>query len=204
MRHWFKVRPIVVMVLLFAAPLGAIAHLMVTWAPQTIAVRRLAYAIPEQTNALTQNVQALEQVRSTTARLQALATEHGGPGQRRWLPEPCHNEISNTLAATLQGRGIVVEDLTFDEPALYTATADGDVLACECVSARCRGSYTNLTAALDRLSHEDLPLSITQLEWQRNDSDVTVTLHLRIPFVPDAQLDAALRDEAGLETGDEE
>lgn len=204
MANWLRPRPLMVMALLLAAPVGAIAHLMITWAPGALTVKRITDALVPGARSVTADIQQLAQVQADTARLERLAAQHSAAAPTHWLPQRDRNGVSDTLAGTLQGGGVVVAQLQFDEASLYAATSEGELLACENVVLVCRGSYAGLADCLDRLHALELPVRITNMTWQRDETNVELTLAVQVPFVPEGELEAALQEEAGIEDEEDE
>ena len=203
MTNWFRLRPILVMVMLFIAPTAAIAHLLLTWAPETFTLKRLSRSVHQNAETIAEQLEQLEQLRLNTERLKTLAADQGAFG-RSWRPRREHSRVSDLLAETLRGGGVTLEQLVFNQAGLYAASPEGGVLACEQVTVVCRGPYTGLTGCLDRLAELDLPIRITQATWQRAEQNLELTMEMQIPFVPEGALETLLREEAGLEEEEED
>ena len=203
MTNWFKLRPMLVMVMLFIAPTAAIAHLLLTWAPATFTLQRLSRSAHRDAETIAEQIEQLEQLRLNTKRLKTLAVDQGDVG-RSWLPRREHSRVSDLLAETLQGDGVTLEQLVFNQAGLYGASPEGGVLACEQVTVVCHGPYAGLTDCLDRLAELDLPIRIVQVAWQRTEQNLALTMEMQIPFVPEGALETILREEAGLEEEEED
>lgn len=202
MAHWLKPRPLLVLALLFVTPAAAIAHLLITWAPAAYGVYRLAESVEQNQAAFERQAAELERAQQELAHLRELAAE--AERNRGWLPRRDHHRVSNLLGQALQGDGVVLERLAFDEPVLYAAAPDAGVLACEEVTAVCRGPYAGLVARLDALDHLGVPVRVTYASWKRAEHDVELELELQVPFVPEGELAQRLSEEAGLEEAEDE
>jgi hypothetical protein len=204
--HWLKFRPLLVLTLLFIAPAAAVAHLMLTWGPEWFVVQRLTNSIPQSGQVIASRMDQLQQIRAMTARLEQLTQHDEEFTAQCWLPTRQRNHVSDALAAALGAADVTLDQLTFEDPALFTAAPQGEVLACERVAVACHGSYGGLTECLNRLGQIGFPIRATHVKWQRTDAGVELTLEIQIPFAPDADLARALRVEAGLEVeeGDDE
>ncbi len=202
MRHWLKPRPLLVMALLLAAPLGAIGHLAVTWAPRTLSLHRMTQATRADARNADKHVQLLAQVAQQTEQLAAMSATY--TDERPWLPQRDRNGVADALAQAFEVPGVTVEQLTFADAELYAADPDAGVLACERVNIAFRGDYAGLTRCLDALTQLQLPQRITQIAWQRDDRDVCLNLELEVPFAPQGPLERALLSEAGLLEDDED
>lgn len=197
MTYWLRPPTPLVLTLLILAPAAPLGHLMLTWMPRTLAAKRLAESIQSTTRRAEAQLTKLEHLRQRTNQLRSLRQAAGA--QKAWLDQRDHFGVSDTLARAFQHGAVQVTRLTFDEPELYAASPQGELLACEKVTVVCRGSYDDLTACLDRLESSGLPLEVTDLGWERHESELELTVQMRVPFAPDAELEATLKQAAGLE-----
>ena len=203
MAHWTRLRPMLVMAMLFTAPAAALAHLLTTWVPETLAMRDLTRSAQHDAREFERQCGELEQLRQGVERLRDLAREQDA-ARAPWLSQREQHRVSDTLAKTLQGDGATIEKLTFHEVSLFAAHPQAGVLACEQVTVACRGPYDSLTQRLDSLVDLDLPIRVARVSWRRGRQDIELTLCLEIPFVPSGELEKSLRDEAGYYEDDEE
>lgn len=200
MRYWLKPQPLLFMIVLFVAPVAALAHLLVTWVPQTTALQRLREDVSAERRQLDRHVDQLLTLRAETTKLREMSRRLDASAPRRWLAERDRNLVSDVLANVFESRGTTVDQMVFESPSLLAITNDAtSVLACESLTLVCHGGYEALTGCLDALPDAGLPLRTTYLSWKRGDGQVELTMGLQVPFAPDKALADALRAEAGID-----
>jgi hypothetical protein len=195
-RDWLTLRCILIALLLVAAPGAALAHLLVTWAPSQLELLKLDRGVARDRHQLDAYLEQSTRLQQQTARLheQAVAAE----AYADWLPERDRNVVFDRLAEALRDERVAIEQLALGEPTTYTAVSWSNLLACEQVTIVCTGDYAGLTACLDRICELDLPVRFRELSWNRTGRQLTLSLQLRIPFVPDDALRELLAAEANL------
>ena len=204
MAHWLKPRPLLVLTLLLGAPAVALAHLLLTWVPQRQALVQLVHEIPGSTAVVADKISALRDNQQAIAALERIADRHEHVARRCWLEQRQRNHVSDVLAKALQSGGVTLDQLLFDDVALFTAGQEGEVLACERVSVSCHGPYAEVTRALDCMARLSLPIHMIETNWQREDEGISLSMEFEIPFAPAAALARDLRFEAGFDTEDDD
>lgn len=202
MRHWLTPRCILVALLLVAAPGAALAHLIVTWAPERLALARLNAEIARNARQLDAEWKQNLALREQLATLRESRRKHSAHGPR-WLAARNRHAVFDQIAVALRDERVSIEQLTLDEPGLHAAVSRTNLLACERITVLCAGSYAGLTSCLDRIIGLDLPVRFTELSWGRVDTQLSLSLRLEVPFVPDDVLREMLANAAGLEDGHE-
>ncbi len=197
MRAWLTPRTMLTVLLLVVAPGAALAHLLVTWLPERLAVVHLNREVTQHQQALDAEWQQGTRLQAELTRTQeALQAAHSQPC---WLPRRDKDLVFDHVAAAFRAADVALEQLTLEDPGLYAAASRKDLLACERIAVRCTGSYAGLTGCLDSVAALDLPARVTQLAWGRGEGALALGVQLEVPFVPDATLTKLLADAAGLE-----
>ena len=197
MRHWLNARCLLVTALLVAAPVAALAHLALNWAPARLAVVRLSHTIDQRSQTLVSTATEAERLREQCVTLERRAA--AGQAGNAWLPHRERDSVFDRLAEAFRDPGVSMDRLTLDEPGLYVATTRTNLLACERALVECTGAYRPLADCLDRLAETGLPLRIVRLNWASNGATLTLGLQIEIPFSPDESLACKLADAARLE-----
>ncbi len=204
MRNWLTPRCIVVALMLVAAPVAALAHILIALVPGKITEQRLASNVVQSTAALETTWQETSDYTARAVQLeQALADENEDAAAARWMSQRASTMVFDAMAEVFDDPGVSIDQLTFEEPALFGAADRQNLLACERCHIVCMGSYASLTECLDRLNQLTFPLHITDMLWARSGEFLRLELLIEIPFVPDEGLREALADQAGLEEDDE-
>ena len=200
-RHWLKPRPLLVVLMLVAAPGAALAHLLIHWVPESLALRRLTTDVRERSDELQGQTVKLAELQAQAKEMRKLVNIQVDQLKTQWLEKRTQDEVSEIVANTLEGDGVQVDRISFGSPALFAADEQAGVLACEEVSVSCSGNYEGLVRGLDAFEQIALPYRITHMAWSCNRSSIQLTLDLQIPFVPDKELDKKLSMEAGFDEG---
>lgn len=197
MRHWLTSRCILTALMLVVAPAAATAHLLINWVPERLDFVQLSQEILRDTGRLDAELEQCRALRGQLDELQQLAAAHT-PARPLWLAQRDQRRVFDGLAEAFGGNRVSIERLTLGEPELYAAASYSNLLASERAVVECRGDYAALTSALDRVVTLDLPLRFGELTWRRAGAQLSLTLELDVPFVPDETLRITLADEAGL------
>jgi hypothetical protein len=184
------------MLLLIAAPGAALAHLLVTWAPDQYEVVKLKREVARHARQLDAELEESIKLQQQTARLQELVAAI--EARSDWLARRDQHGVFDRLAAALCDPRITIDQLSLGEPTVYAAASRADLLACEQVTLACAGDYGALTACLDRIGALDLPIQFRKLSWHRAGGRLALSVQLQIPFVPDDALRELLADKARL------
>ena len=203
-RHWLRPRPLLVILMLVVAPGAALAHLLINWAPESLALNRMTRDLHQHAAALEAYVSALATLQQQTTQMRELADKQSNRIKQQWLGKRAQDDVSEQIADALEGDGVRVDRISFGSPALFAAAEEAGVLACEDVSVACSGSYEGLVLRLDAFEKLDLPCRLTHTAWSRDRGAIEVTLDLQVPFLPEGELDAALRVEAGINEDDDD
>lgn len=197
MRHWLTPRCVLVVLMLVVAPSAALAHLLVAWMPARLELGRLSRTISRQTQHLDADWKQCAELQARIDNLQQVAAARG-ESRPSWLPRRDRHGVFDRLAEAFRDECVSVERLTLDEPALYAAVSQSNLLACEQITVWCKGDYAPLASCLDRVIDLDLPVRFAHLSWSRAGMQLSLSLLLEVPFVPDETLRRALAEAAGL------
>ena len=162
MRDWLTPRCILVALLLVVAPTMAVTHVLVSWLPARVAVRKMDRQVAR---AGAQLETELDQAIQLQAEIQRLRQAEADTPES-WLPQRWRDAVFDGLAAALDAPDVDIERLTLEEPGLYAAAARGNLLACERGQITCVGNYEALTACLDRITALPWTVRVTQLARQ--------------------------------------
>jgi hypothetical protein len=195
-RDWLNPSCILVVLLLIAAPGGALAHLLITWAPTQLELMTLEREVTRCGRRLDAEWDRMITLEQRAAQLRESVAVTAA--RVDWLPTRDRHGVFDRLAKALCDERVTIERLVFGEPIVYTAVSRADLLACEQVTALCTGDYAALTACLDRINQTNLPLRFVSMSWRRTDERLALALQLQVPFVPDETLREALANEADL------
>lgn len=197
MRAWLTPRCILVVAMLVLAPGAAIAHLLLTWFPGTVAVAALRTAIDRDA---ARAEQTSSEIRDVQRQLAAARAGEQAESQRpvAWLPQRDRYGVLEQLSLAVDEPGVTVEQLAMHEPKLFCAVSRQELLACEKIALRAAGDYVGLTHCLERIANLGLPMRVTAAAWQAAADKVHLVLELEVPFAPDDKLREALADEARL------
>ncbi|MCK4340577.1 MAG: hypothetical protein KAY37_02490 [Phycisphaerae bacterium] len=198
MRNWITPRCILVVLMLIVAPGAALAHLLLTWAPQELALTRLNREIVSNAQLANMEWEQSRRLRQQEDQLRQWSASANEAARTEWLPRRDREDVFDQLAAALHDESVSIERLTLEEPVLYAAASRSNLLACECVAVECTGDYAGLSVCLDRLMTLDLPIRITHLSWGQGGSALSLSARLQVPFMPEPALQTALADAAGL------
>lgn len=199
MRDWMTPRFILVAVLLVAAPGAAVAHLLVAWLPQRLALADLQEEIATTTRQLESEWVQSERFQQEVDQLRQRNADNDDASSIRWLPQRDRNAVFDRIADAFLDERVSIEQLTLDEPALCAAVSASNLLACERITVKCRGDYGALTACLDQVAALEIPVRIQYLNWSYGRGGLELEADLDVPFVPDAALRDVLAQDAGLE-----
>ena len=188
-------RLVLTTVLLITAPGAAVAFMLLDWAPERIAARRV-YADARRDAAAVAEARARTGVASK--QLESLEQAEGEARLAPWLSKRDHDAVSDRFAEAFRHPLLSVDRLTLDEPGLYAAESRDNLLACERATIECTGPYAALTECLDRLFELGLPLRITRLTWTVNGAQMRLAMNVDVPFIPDDPLRTQLATAAKL------
>ena len=202
MRKWLMPQALLVMLMLVAAPCAALAHLLIVWVPDQVAVVQLSSDVTRTSARLEAERDQHQRFRDEIERMEQLRTERAR--QAEWLPQRQKDAVFDCLAEAFSDPRVSIEQLTLGEPDLYVGVSATALLACEQAQVVCQGDYEALTECLDRLFAAPLPLRVAQLAWRPAGEALSLDIRIQVPFTPDSDLRAVLARGAGLEVEEDD